>query len=63
MLFSNPKPFSGFEDIIAKIEDKPMTPEEIREQRISFAYGNALIENPKITRETIEEAHRKIYGY
>ena len=33
-----------------------MTPEEQEEQRRSFAYGNARIENDKITREMIDQA-------
>jgi hypothetical protein len=31
-----------------------MTPEEMREQRISFVYGNVAMENPTITREQVE---------
>jgi hypothetical protein len=30
-----------------------MTPEQVEEQRRSFAYGNTRIENSSITRETI----------
>lgn len=33
------------------------TPEERRAQAISFAYGNAAIENPDITREIIERQY------
>jgi hypothetical protein len=33
-----------------------MTREEREEQRRSFAYGNANIENERVTRATIEEA-------
>lgn len=40
----------------------PMTPAEIREQRISFAYGNAAMENPRITREMVEAEHDRLYG-
>lgn len=32
----------------------PMTPEEREEQRRSFAYGNAAIENPGVTRELVD---------
>ena len=32
------------------------TPEEKEEQRRSFAYGNTKIENPRITREMVDEA-------
>jgi hypothetical protein len=30
------------------------TPQEKEEQRRSFAYGNTKIENPRITRETVD---------
>jgi len=32
-----------------------MSPEQKEEQRRSFAYGNTKIENPRITRETVDE--------
>lgn len=31
-----------------------MTPEEQEEQRRSFAYGNAAIDNPDVTRELVD---------
>jgi hypothetical protein len=37
-----------------------MTPEQEREQRLSFAYGNTKIDNPKITREMVAEADLKL---
>lgn len=40
----------------------PMTPAELRAQRISFAYGNCSIENPSITREMVERIHDEMYG-
>ncbi|MFI5089371.1 MAG: hypothetical protein ACHP7P_04870 [Terriglobales bacterium] len=33
-----------------------MTPEQVEEQRRSFAYGNTRIENETITRETVDRA-------
>ena len=33
-----------------------MTPAEREQQRRSFAYGNTHIENPDITRQTVDEA-------
>ena len=33
-----------------------MTPEELEQQRRSFAYGNARIENDRITRAIIDKA-------
>jgi hypothetical protein len=32
-----------------------ITPEQKEEQRRSFAFGNANIENPRVTRETVNE--------
>jgi hypothetical protein len=37
-----------------------MTPEEKEEQRRSFAYGNTKIENPRITREMVDQAADEI---
>jgi len=37
-------------DAARKVE---MTPDDIEEQRVSFAYGNTKIENDRITRETV----------
>jgi hypothetical protein len=34
---------------------------ELREQRVSFAYGNAM-NIPGITKESIRETARRIYG-
>jgi hypothetical protein len=40
----------------------PMTPAQLREQRISFAFGNCSMENSRITREMVEAEHDRIYG-
>ena len=32
-----------------------MSPDDIEEQRISFAYGNTKIENDRITRKTVQK--------
>lgn len=39
---------------------KPVTKEERDMQRLSFAYGNANLSNPRITRESIRQAAEKI---
>lgn len=39
-------------DAAKKIE---ISPEEKEEQRRSFAFGNANIENPRVTREIVDE--------
>jgi hypothetical protein len=33
-----------------------LTPEDKEQQRRSFAYGNTVIENPRITRDMIDRA-------
>ncbi len=38
-----------------------MSREERRAQRVSFAFGNAAIENPNITREMVEKEDQKIH--
>jgi hypothetical protein len=37
-----------------------MTPEELREQRVSFAYGNLAIDDPAVTKEDVREADRRM---
>ena len=37
-----------------------MTPEQLREQRRSFAYGNTNIENDRITREMVASLDERI---
>lgn len=50
-------------DLNARVERArkyKMTPEEKRRQRISFAYGNAHMSNPNVTREMVEEAAKRL---
>ena len=47
-------------ELIEKARNHVMTPAEKRAQAISFAYGNAKIENPHITREMVAEAYDKL---
>lgn len=37
-----------------------MTDRDLREQRLSFVYGNTHIENARITREMVAEADEKV---
>jgi hypothetical protein len=48
------------DQLIEKARKIAMTPEQVAEQRRSFAYGNTAFENPAITREMIDEEARKI---
>lgn len=51
------------DDLLALIEKAKtiqMSPQQAAEQRRSFAYGNTHIENPRVTREMIDELDRKL---
>jgi hypothetical protein len=48
--------------LLDQLPDRQMTPEEIREQAISFAYGNGHIEDSRISREDIARAVDNMYG-
>ena len=38
----------------------PMPPAEMREQRISFAFGNASLDNPHVTKEMVRDADAQV---
>jgi hypothetical protein len=46
--------------LIEKARTVKMTEDEMRQQRISFVYGNTHIENERITREMVTEADAKV---
>ena len=41
------------DELIERTRDIVMSPEQLRAQRRSFAYGNTTIANPDVTREII----------
>lgn len=43
-----------FEKLIDRARSVRMSPQQLEEQRRSFAFGNAAIENSDITRELID---------
>ena len=43
------------EELLEWSKGYEMTPEEMEEQRRSFAYGNVKISNPAVTREMVDE--------
>lgn len=47
-------------DLFEKAKSVRVSPEEKEEQRRSFAYGNTNIENPRITRETVDQEAEKL---
>lgn len=51
---------AALEALIEKARTVTMTEAQLREQRISFVYGNTHIENERITREMVIEADAKV---
>jgi hypothetical protein len=50
----------ALEALIAKAKKVKMTDGQMREQRLSFVYGNTHIENARITREMVAAADAKV---
>jgi hypothetical protein len=50
----------NLKELLEKTKGVDVSPEQKEEQRRSFAYGNTNIENPRITRETIDKAAEKL---
>jgi hypothetical protein len=48
------------ERLLEATRNRPLTALEREEQRRSFAYGNANIENPRVTRQIIDEQAEKL---
>jgi hypothetical protein len=48
------------EELVEKARTIEMTPEQLREQRRSFVYGNTHIENQRITRELVAEVDEEL---
>lgn len=46
--------------LIEKAKKIEMSPQQIVEQRRSFAYGNTAFENPSITRLMVDEEAKKL---
>lgn len=42
--------------LIERVRSYKMSPEEREAQRRSFAYGNAKLSNPRVTREMVDQA-------
>jgi len=51
---------AALEALIEKARMVTMTEAQLREQRISFVYGNTHIENERITRQMVIEADAKV---
>lgn len=46
--------------LLETLRDVPVTEEELREQRISFAYGNAPHDSELITKDSVRYASKHI---
>lgn len=51
---------AALEALIEKAQRIQMTDVQLREQRLSFVYGNTHIENERITREMVAAADEKV---
>lgn len=51
------------QELLEAAKNAVLTPEEKERQRRSFAYGNTVIENPRITREMIDRAADALNDY
>jgi hypothetical protein len=51
---------NDLKQLLDKAKTAKVSPEQKEEQRRSFAYGNTNIENPRITREMVDEAAEKL---
>ena len=50
----------ALEILIAEAQKMRMDEQQLREQHLSFVYGNTHIENERITRETVAEADETV---
>ena len=57
---SVPNPDPELMRLLEESSTKPVTEDELREQRISFAFGNAPADAKTITKESVRHASRNI---
>ena len=48
------------EELVNRARTIEMTPDQLREQRRSFVFGNTNIENERITREMVAEINSRL---
>lgn len=51
---------AALQELIAKARTIKMDDNQMREQRLSFVYGNTHIENDRITKAMVEEADKRV---
>lgn len=49
------------QELVERARKIEMTPEQLGEQRRSFAYGNTHIENDRITRQMVAEVDGRLH--
>jgi hypothetical protein len=52
---------NDLKELIERARQIEMTPDQLGEQRRSFAYGNTHIENDRITREMVAALDKKLH--
>lgn len=55
-----PAPNPELARLLEEARGKPVNEEELREQRKSFAYGNASFNSQRVTKEIVREASNRI---
>lgn len=50
----------NLKELVEKAKHVEASPEQKEEQRRSFAYGNTNIENPLVTRQTVDQEAEKL---
>jgi hypothetical protein len=53
---------NDLKELIERARQIEMTPDQLGEQRRSFAYGNTHIENDRITREMVAALDKKLHA-
>lgn len=48
------------QELVDRARKIEMTPDQLRQQRLSFAYGNTHIENDRITREMVADVDARL---
>ena len=46
--------------LLDETRDRPVSEDELREQRVSFAFGNAPVDSVAITKDSVRDASTKI---
>jgi hypothetical protein len=49
-----------FDELVSIARTIEMSPDQLRDQRRSFVYGNTHIENERITREMVAEVDKEL---